>query len=362
MARLKPTAKQKKPTTPSRPKPEQIDTSSSSKEPGDSIPVALQQKCLDIFRDAFTPGLDDGHEVILQQVKTHLYNRDFAAAFGQDEYLRVYASRWSPGRALAYLRVFGEVGTFLSHAPSSTAEERGRTLRVTCLGGGAGGEVVALAAWWSLGHDALHGSYDNVHVTMVDMADWSNVVTTLANGILTAPALSQFASQAKKDANKPLLSLDVFATTFKQLDVLNPTAVEDLSSTFAETRLLTFMFTLNELYSTSLARTQALLALLTANMTPGSCVLVVDSPGSYSSVAINGAERKYPMHWLLDHTLLGGRRDAQGEAEPDAWTRQWEKVLEEESRWFRLPVAGLRYPIALEDMRVQIHMYRRMEG
>ena len=38
---------------------------------------------------------------------------------------------------------------------------------------------------------------------------------------------------------------------------------------------------------------------------------------------------------------------------------KWEKVVDEESKWFRLP-PGLRYPIELENMRYQIHLYRRL--
>ena len=86
--------------------------------------------------------------------------------------------------------------------------------------------------------------------------------------------------------------------------------------------------------------------------------MVVDSPGSYSTVGLNQTQppregkelggKKYPMHWFLEHTLLeagGGKR--------------WEKVYVEEGRWFRLD-RGLRYPIALEDMRMWVGVYRRV--
>lgn len=108
------------------------------------------------------------------------------------------------------------------------------------------------------------------------------------------------------------------------------------------------MFTLNELYSTSVPKTQRLLKNLTASMREGAYLLVVDSPGSYSTVAINGVEKKYPMQWLLDHTLLGRHPE----------TALWEKVLTNESQWFRLP-EGLEYPLELENMRYQIHLFRR---
>jgi 25S rRNA (uracil2843-N3)-methyltransferase len=103
-------------------------------------------------------------------------------------------------------------------------------------------------------------------------------------------------------------------------------------------------------------KTQQLLQQLTDNMTPGSCLLVVDSPGSYSTVSINGAEKKYPMQWLLDYTLLG----QSAKTEKDQRLSQWEKLTSEDSQWFRLD-ESLQYPIDLEDMRYQIHLYRRLD-
>jgi len=112
------------------------------------------------------------------------------------------------------------------------------------------------------------------------------------------------------------------------------------------------------LYSTSLSLTQKFLLNLTSTLSTGAMLLVVDSPGSYSTITLNGAEKKYPMQWLLDHTLLTqADRDPTGKKkEMDA---KWEKVHEDESRWFRLS-PDLRYPIELENMRMQVHLYRRL--
>lgn len=83
-------------------------------------------------------------------------------------------------------------------------------------------------------------------------------------------------------------------------------------------------------------------------------LLIIDSPGSYSTSSVNGSEKKYPMHWLLSHTLMETAKGA------------WERVVSEESKWWRLPVGsgdgdgGLRYPIGLENMRFQMHLFRRV--
>ncbi len=134
----------------------------------------------------------------------------------------------------------------------------------------------------------------------------------------------------------------------------------------------TFMFTLNELYSASVAQTTALLLKISEYMRVGAVLLVVDSPGSYSTVRFSrpqdagegrgddessgGArEKRYAMHWLLDRTLLETARVARGQTVED----RWQKTFEDTSRWFRR-ARDVTYPIALEDMRYQVHAYVRV--
>jgi 25S rRNA (uracil2843-N3)-methyltransferase len=315
-----------------------------------ALPLKLQQRCLDLFRDAFHPGPDD-HSV-LQEIKGHLYNRDFVAAFGKEDYLRVYASRWSPSRALAYLPIFQDIGSYLSKESDDVAH-------TVCIGGGAGGELVALSALSSLEQNGSTGSPRPTSVTLLDIADWSKVTANLQRTITTPPELSKYTSQAKKDANKALVTDEALTVSFKKLDVLDSQdqTKEQLSACCKAATLVTFMFTLNELYSISMTKTQQLLQHLTDDMTLGSCLLVVDSPGSYSTVSINGAEKKYPMQWLLDFTLLGQSAKADKDQRPP----KWEKLTSDDSRWFRLD-DSLQYPIDLEDMRYQIYLYRRISA
>lgn len=324
------------------------DAGSSSTE----ITKNLQQRCLDIFRDTLRPSSDDTD--ILQEVKAHLYNRDFAAAFGKDEYLRVYASRWSPSRALAYLQIFeGLTNDILPKESSTEGNDDGSVVNVVCLGGGAGGELVGLAGWLNASKkDSSSGRMQKLNVTLVDIADWTEVITALHDSIVTPPQLSQYASQAKKDVNKALVERDDIFVSFQQMDVLNSDE-KDLSSLVAQADLVTLMFTLNELYSTSMPLTQHLLSSTLDFMRAGSHLLAVDSPGSYSTVSINGAEKKYPMQWLLNYILLGDPRKRD-----DGRNVKWEQLMSDDSRWFRLP-EGLEYPIELEHMRYQIHLYRR---
>ena len=316
------------------------------------MPLKLQQQCLDIFNDALSPGVDDTTN--LQDVKGHLYNRDFIAAFGRDEYLRVYASRWSPSRALGYLQVLADVQGYVLHGnePSRPGQSNQDAIEVVCLGGGAGAEAVALAGWLSAAMELMPGAV--LQVCFVDIAAWSATVDALHKRCVTAPELSKYASITAREANKPCVRAEAYSCSFQQQDVLDwPEDALRLVVT-PETRLVTLLFTLNELYSTSVPKTQRLLSKLTATMAAGALILVVDSPGSYSTLTLNGAEKKYPMQWLLDHTLLGSPQKAGVEQ-----AAKWEKVVSDESRWFRLP-KGLQYPIELENMRYQIHLYRRL--
>lgn len=323
------------------------------------IPSILQQKCLDLFQQALEQT--DADHVLLQEVKGHLFNRDFRAAFGKLDYLRVYAARWSPSRALAYAEIFAFIDPHLRPRPQSgdgvVTPAEPNALNAVCLGGGAGAEVIALGTWL---YDRGDESISAVHAYCVDIAAWQTVIDGL-HAVVTQPrTLPKYASKAAQEANVPILQPNRFAVSFTQADILDAegTTSVAIDEAVAKSDLVTIMFTLNELYSTSMAGTQKMLARLTERLQPGAHLLVVDSPGSYSTVALNGAEKKYPMQWLLDYTLLGGPSSSAGHDAPGNPSK-WLKILEDESKWFRLS-PDLKYPIQLENMRYQIHLYRRV--
>ncbi|KAI9701338.1 MAG: hypothetical protein M1820_006560 [Bogoriella megaspora] len=323
----------------------------------------VQQKSLDIFQAAFGNSFDSDFLTTLQEIKGHLYNRDFAQAFGTEEYLRVYAARWSPSRALGYLQIFSDILSELfiplsqskllsGETKSEDTAKQDAPVKVTCLGAGAGAELVALAAHLNIAYANSEIKIEKpVEVTLVDIADWSTVVRDLYNSITQPLILSNYALAAAKTNNTPVVAADSFCYNFVREDVLQLGSVE-LRGLVEDASLITLMFTLNELYSTSLSLTQRFLLRLTECVPPGAVLLVVDSPGSYSTITLNGNEKKYPMHWLLDHTLVpipGSSKEA----------ARWEKSITDESKWFRLSDT-LKYPIELENMRYQLHLYRRI--
>jgi len=394
-----------------------------------SIPIALQHLLLDIFSSSFphllnAAAVDETLNPLLQKVKGHLYERDFAAAFDKEEYLQAYAVRWSASRALGYVRILQDALAHLRHGakdvPHRDAQSTERALgalsrpssKIVCIGGGAGAELVALAGvqhtvQQTLGSDNSTGSRNgpsadvqqamgspNLDIVLVDIADWSGVTKSLHNAITTSPPLSEFASASARAASKPLVSpSSSLLVDFKQQDVLSPDfrivsllpqQVGSLDHDQQRPILVTLMFTLNELYSASVSSTQRFLLDLTAALPSGASLLVVDSPGSYSTVTVGQSEKKYPMSWLLEHVLLtiapavasakrqeaspsvnlGSNTDAKT-GETERRRRQddvplWDKIISEDSKWNRLPEGCLNYPIELENMRFQMHLYRRI--
>ena len=373
-----------------------------------TVPVELQQLLLNIFNNAFRENYNSKLSGLIQRTKQHLFNREFDNAFGSEDLRQAYAMRWSPSRALAYLQIFYNLTPLTRRLLSDCGEElgdsgqgavdqpqdalanthnlaedaedlRAKNNRFICIGAGAGAEIVAFGGYLSLlsgrlGFDRQEVidrdkgrdnpiSPQTVEITAIDIADWGSVVDRLQSNITAAPPLSQYASAEAKAANSALLGTNAIILNFVKQDVLGM-AIDQMPAIFADALLVTLMFTLNELYTNSISATTNLLLALTMLLPTGALLLVVDSPGSYSTVSVgktsdaNGQSTKnYPMQWLLDHTLLESA--AIGSSKNASAEHQWEKLESRDSEWFRLP-SELRYPIELEDMRYQMHLYRRL--
>ncbi|KAJ5664324.1 hypothetical protein N7507_005055 [Penicillium longicatenatum] len=378
---------------PERKEPEEIlsDEDPSSINLSTPIPLSLQQLLLDVFKTALlnsSPTGADGEfesldiKSLIQTIKSHLYQRDFDSAFMEagEDHLRAYALRWSASRALGYAGLFKGVLSWMRH-DESIPDANGT--RVVCLGGGAGAEIVALAgAWRDLddGVDSLSGraeelsledkeaensstppaSNRNLSIAAADIADWSSVVKRLATTLTSPDVPAPSTSKHKAPLVPAGDSVDV---TFHRADLLSLPEKELKDVVFggeeSHSLLVTLMFTLNELFSTSMPKTTAFMLRLTEILKPGAVLLVVDSPGSYSTLKLGKPgpdgeqqERNYPMKFLLDHTLISVAKG------------QWEQVYTQDSKWWRREAARLRYEVGdgagLEDMRFQVHIYRRI--
>lgn len=356
-------------------------------KPVNVIPLELQQLLLNIFKDSFPDVLrDENLKPLLQEIKTALYDRDFEKAFGKADFLEAYAVRWSAGRSLGYaeclvsLREYFDRGGGSGKLDGEKSDDQNSigtpdTIgRVVCLGGGAA-EVVAfggLARHFMGPVKSIAQNSDDLlaedmkslalvaptptpktDLILIDSADWSSVIQKLTTSLTTPPPLSKYASTTAKASNAPLLHHDSLKTTFQQIDILNMGKAELEKVLGSEPSLVTLLFTLNELYTSSITKSTTFLLDLTMAAVPGTLLLVVDSPGSYSEASLGKEteKKKYPMQWLMDRTLLEGD-EGKGKA-------KWRKEVGNESQWFRL-VEGLKYPISLENMRYQIHLYRRI--
>ncbi|OKL63943.1 hypothetical protein UA08_00864 [Talaromyces atroroseus] len=394
----------------------------------------LQQLLLNVFKYALSifPSasneVKDGNEpargeetdpdlnMQIQTLKTHLYNRDFDSAFtdASPALLRAYALRWSASRCLAYAGLFRDVvecvlSDSISGSENCAVSDEDEELGVLCIGGGAGAEIVALAgAWRAIGDEHLVKETEPVEeeeqtgigslslkgdgeqkqkkkklaITAVDIAEWSDVIDRLDRAIhsVDIPGPKTCASPLIQDGAAIDISfehVDILTLSESDLKSLlshslhSPSAAAAAATKERRRRsLISLMFTLNELFSTSIPKTTQLLLRLTDLSSPGTVLLVVDSPGSYSTLSFsnpdskpqssNTSGRQHPMKFLLDHTLL---TVAEG---------KWEKLVSQDSRWFRRDVnSRLHYNvdleggqgfIKLEDMRFQIHVYRRLDS
>jgi 25S rRNA (uracil2843-N3)-methyltransferase len=353
---------------PAAPSVKDVDPASSST----SIDIKHQQRLLDILSSSFEDVIaSPSFPETLQEIKQALFHRDFATAFGKKEYLEAYAARWSPTRALCYASVLSNLRHHLDlisrpsndttvEATEAQNKQEGdilessnsnaggtdpivghpRSIKVLSIGGCAA-EHVAFASY--LNETALSG-----HITLVDAAPWSHVTSLLQTHLTTPPRLSKYASAAAKASNRALVKPSQLSIDFERCDALQ-LGKEHLHELLdGEPLLVTILFTLNELYTEGgIGKTTRFLGNLSQSLPTGSILLVLDSPGSYSEATIGKDKKRYPMQWLLDHTLL----------ETMTTDCKWEKLESNDSIWFRLSEA-LSYPIQLENMRYQLHLYK----
>lgn len=384
-----------------------------------ALPAELEQLVLDIFRTTFPASGDfEALKPTLQDIRDALSRGDLDGAFGREDFMEAYAIRWSPSRALAYAQLLawackerggdaclGQlVGGGDGGGGSGGGGEQEKPARVVCFGGGAAEMMAFSAALRHLQRPSAAGrparpSGDDVSeelealsvsdatsppppvlldLHLLDAADWSSVLAKLHTGLTTAPALSKYASAAARAANAPFLPRGAARHTFTRADVLG-CSTEELGGTIGPgPALLTLLFTLNELYTASMPRTTAFLLRLTEAAPRGSMLLVVDSPGAYAEAAAGGAEegeggirKKYPLSWLVDYVLVpkpkpklkkkakGNEDEDEDEDEEAGQGPRWEKVVGEDSMWYRLE-ESLDYPVSLENMKFQVHLFRRI--
>ncbi|KAF3205445.1 hypothetical protein TWF106_011370 [Orbilia oligospora] len=312
------------------------------------------------FSHLFTPELPQ----IIQSVKQSLYLRDYVAAFDSPEKLQAYAVRWSVARALAYFEMIS--GHWWSEDVTQIFSTS-RRLRVTCVGGGAGAEIVGITAAYSFLSSSSPSPSSSIGVegedvdtgldlTFLDFATWAPITDSLFTTI-TDPT---------KESNVFLDKTKISAKCYQQ-DVLTPLSDTTVSS-MASADIVTILFTAGELYSQSPTATTKFFMSLHTITKPGALLVVVDSAGGFEDLdvlkknqqgnsAAGGESGKiqsdgniggYKLGFLLDKTLTN--------------REQWQTIVSQDTKWWRVPqelkdTGG--YPLELENMRCLIRVYRR---
>jgi 25S rRNA (uracil2843-N3)-methyltransferase len=336
------------------------------------LPIHLQQLILDIFRVTFPASQEFADlKPLLSQINEALLQGSYETAFRTEESREGYTIRWSPSHALVHANVLEQVCD--KHGDSLWVEQLlgdggDAPAKVVCFGGGAA-DVMAMAGLLrhrradAAGKPSAASTPSSpppsplLDLHLIDAADWSGVVSKLTTGLTTPPKLSKYASAAARARNVAFLSPQALRTRCTQTQVLDLTQ-EDLRSIIdPDVTLVTLLFTINDLYTTSIRRATSFLLKLSAAVSKGCLLLVVDAHNASSTVdGIEDAQAEaYPISWLLDKVLLPNQVIVE-----DALVLKWEKMMGDTNRLFKFPEKGLSYPGGLENLKMQVHLFRRV--
>ncbi|CAB4254139.1 similar to Saccharomyces cerevisiae YLR063W Putative S-adenosylmethionine-dependent methyltransferase [Maudiozyma barnettii] len=311
------------------------------------------QEVLDLFKRTFdhelygNDGDDENDEssgleklqAQIQEVKSHLYDRDYIGAFDNDTKRVAYCCRWSPARALGYASLFSHFESITNILTCHEQEDKS----VLCIGGGAGAELVSIASIFTPSRPFMSKyskksedggktvSNGKLNLHLVDIAEWDHVTDRLLKQIETHWLYSnEFESFNVNCELNDVLKMDSKALQLNKLD------------------LITLLFTTNELFKEQKAGSIRFLQNLNKNCQKGCLLLIVESAGSYSHITIG--TKKFPLQFLIDMILCGQRgQESKGD---------WEIVDQDDSTWYRCGTK-LDYPIKLENMRVFYRLYRK---
>lgn len=282
-------------------------------------------KALDLFKVTFGDILESPDlQQHIQTVKGCLYNREYLAAFDNDDKRFAYASRWSPARALAYTSLFASFP-----AIRELFEDPENQVNALCIGGGAGSEVAALGSVYCRLKEYNSTSESGINIDVIDIADWTSVVGGISKYIK-----QNWIYQESK-----------FNTNFIHGDILS---VSQKQAQFANQDLITLLFTTNELFNAQRPQTVKFLHTLNSTCKQGTYLLIAESAGSFSNITIG--KKQFPVQFLVDMILVGKPGDDSG---------AWEIVEQSESCWYRIEEKYVEYPMKLENMRFFYRLYRK---
>jgi len=381
---------------PSRPAPSSsVSTAPHVQE--NRLPSELQQLLLNIFRTTFPICQDyEALKPALTEIKKALDARDFEQAFGSLDSMEAYAVRWSPSRALCYAAVLAELceeygeetciqsllkrESITADWSSESSGNVARSAKAVCFGGGAA-EIMAFGALLrylypnsdtmtmpsvsvSNSTSPLLGSGSSppsplLDLHLVNAASWAAVISSLQSGLTTPPTLSKYASASARANNAAFICPYALKTSFQQCDILHADQNGLGYMIGTKPALITLFFALNDFLASNVAKSTAFFLKLSNAAPKDSLLLIIDSLDATSEIILGKddqekEQKSYPMHYLLDMVLTEKQMLAAADQKP-----AWEKLLGDQSRHFRIP-EGLKYPIGLENLKFQVHLFKKL--
>ncbi|ODV96462.1 hypothetical protein PACTADRAFT_49806 [Pachysolen tannophilus NRRL Y-2460] len=286
---------------------------------------------LRLFKTCFDQVLSDQPllQEKIQAVKSDLFNRDYITAFDDESKRCAYVARWSPARSLSYSSLFAHLQKIRNILSDFNNELENDDINVVCIGGGAGAELVGISSVFCRSRESFSSSKRKIKIRLIDIADWSDIVFKISSYINT---------------NWLYNGDGVFNTDFIKTDVLELT---NLSEFFTPAKLITLLFTTNELFQENKKKALLFLQKLNQFCSKGCLLLITESAGSYSHIEIGS--KKFPLQYLID-TILCGKPGEIG---------NWEIIDENDSTWYRLD-KNYNYDLRLENMRFFYRLYRKL--
>ncbi|KAI8828215.1 hypothetical protein BJ741DRAFT_555339, partial [Chytriomyces cf. hyalinus JEL632] len=281
-------------------------------EPKTNEPLPLEAAIITLFNNACQSTLENMYfNTHRRQIASLFVARDYLAIFGNPSLLQAYVAAYSPSRSLCYYSLFSSSETLKTALQSANF--------IYSVGAGSGGELVGITA-------ALSRTTRTTTTLPIfhsqDIADYTTALAPIHTALKTA---------------FPSINLTYESSVF---DILS-TQQEHVSlktECVAKADVITCFFILNELLANSKKEFVAFVKVLVLGMKQGALLVVVDSAGSFSEVALQ--QPTYMVYHLLDAI------------------KAFEIVEQSDSQWYRYP-QGLHYPAKLNNMRHFLRIYRK---
>ncbi|KAJ1979175.1 hypothetical protein H4R34_002930 [Dimargaris verticillata] len=294
-----------------------------------------EQVILNVIRLACAPTIaDPDFGIKLRAIKHAFAERDFDRVFQTTENLPIYTAQYIPGRVLCYYQL-------ITREPAIMAILRQRP-SIFCMGGGAGSELMALAAAsLNLPTKKMPNSSSSNCAAETSTIPPSPpnplrpIICHTQDYVDWRPVLASLESTARSVWKIPPEWLQ---TEFTMGDLLF--LDQDLEQRIGNADLVTAMFVMNELFTLDKQRAMKLVHTIVKALRPGKHLLLVDSAGSFSHVQIGS-------NTYMVYTIFDSLRNA------------LRPVVTHSNVWYRYPL-HLRYPLKLDNMQYYVRLYQKL--